>query len=230
MAGRAEHRALRACGRGSRGRRVVAVVGLDLDDRAADAVDEQRRADQLGRDLVDAAGEERRGSRLRRAALRPRRALRRRLEQAPGAAAEVDDVEAALLGGLGDPLGEVERLVERAGRSAPGLAPIAARIARSVREATIGSAIPSTQTRVRAPWPRSPRRAARARRSCRRGRTCRSRGRSSVRGQPSALSPAALGSQVRQTAWRIAAAARGATSSILEPRAGFGLAGSVTNG
>ena len=33
---------------------------------------------------------------------------------------------------------------------------IAAMIARSVREATIGAGIPSTYTRVRAPWPRSP--------------------------------------------------------------------------
>ena len=39
-------------------RRVFGVVGLDLDDRAADAVDEQCRADQGGRDLVDAAREE----------------------------------------------------------------------------------------------------------------------------------------------------------------------------
>jgi len=38
--------------------RVLGVVGLDLDDPAADAVDEERDANQLGRDLVDAAREE----------------------------------------------------------------------------------------------------------------------------------------------------------------------------
>jgi hypothetical protein len=39
-------------------RRVLAVVGLDLDDRPADAVHEQRRPEQVGRDHVHAAGEE----------------------------------------------------------------------------------------------------------------------------------------------------------------------------
>jgi hypothetical protein len=34
-------------------RRILVVVGLDLDDRAAYAVDEELRADQLGSDLVD---------------------------------------------------------------------------------------------------------------------------------------------------------------------------------
>ena len=38
--------------------RIGVVIGLDLDDPAADAVEQQRRADQLGRDLMDAAGEE----------------------------------------------------------------------------------------------------------------------------------------------------------------------------
>jgi hypothetical protein len=38
-------------------RRVLVVVGLDLDDPPANAVDEQRHADQCWRDLVDAAGE-----------------------------------------------------------------------------------------------------------------------------------------------------------------------------
>ena len=40
-------------------RRIGVVIGLDLDDPAADAVDQQRRPDQVGRHLVDAAGEER---------------------------------------------------------------------------------------------------------------------------------------------------------------------------
>ena len=39
---------------------IVGVVRLDLDDHAADAVDEQRGADELGRDLVHRAREERR--------------------------------------------------------------------------------------------------------------------------------------------------------------------------
>jgi len=39
-------------------RRILVVVGLDLDDPAAHAVDEERRADQLRRDVVDAAREE----------------------------------------------------------------------------------------------------------------------------------------------------------------------------
>ena len=39
-------------------RRVGVVIGLDLDDDAADALEQQRRADQFGRDLVDAAVEE----------------------------------------------------------------------------------------------------------------------------------------------------------------------------
>ena len=36
---------------------ILVVVGLDLDDHAADAVDEQLGADQLGRDLVRATRE-----------------------------------------------------------------------------------------------------------------------------------------------------------------------------
>src|SRR5205085_1622283 len=39
-------------------RRILLVVRLDLDDRAADAVDEERHADQVGRHLVHRAGEE----------------------------------------------------------------------------------------------------------------------------------------------------------------------------
>jgi hypothetical protein len=40
------------------GGRIGVVIGLDLDDPPADAVDQQRRPDQLGSDLVHAAGEE----------------------------------------------------------------------------------------------------------------------------------------------------------------------------
>src|SRR5262249_55404782 len=39
------------------GRRIGMMIGLDLDDDPADAVHQKRRADQVGRDLVDAAGE-----------------------------------------------------------------------------------------------------------------------------------------------------------------------------
>ena len=39
-------------------RGILLVVGLDLDDPAADAVDEERHADQVGRDLVNGAGKE----------------------------------------------------------------------------------------------------------------------------------------------------------------------------
>ena len=39
----------------------------------------------------------------------------RRLQEPPGAAAEIDDVEAALLGCIGDPLGEVEGTVDDLG-------------------------------------------------------------------------------------------------------------------
>ena len=35
-------------------RRLGVMVGLDLDNDAADAVDQKRRADQVGRDLVHA--------------------------------------------------------------------------------------------------------------------------------------------------------------------------------
>ena len=60
VAGRAEHRGV-PCGRPAVAVRggILVVVGLDLDDLAADSVDEQRRADELGRDVVHAAGEER---------------------------------------------------------------------------------------------------------------------------------------------------------------------------
>ena len=40
-------------------RRIGVVIGLDLDDPAADVIDQQRRPDQVGRNVVDAAGEER---------------------------------------------------------------------------------------------------------------------------------------------------------------------------
>src|SRR5262249_21914438 len=39
-------------------RRVGVVIGLELDDHAAGSVEQQSRADQLGRNLVDAAVEE----------------------------------------------------------------------------------------------------------------------------------------------------------------------------
>ena len=54
--GRAEHRAV--AGRlpsEAVARRILLVVGLDLDDRPADAVDEERAADEIRRDVVHAA-------------------------------------------------------------------------------------------------------------------------------------------------------------------------------
>ena len=39
--------------------RLGVMIGFDLDDDAANAVDQQRRADQIGRHLMDAAAEER---------------------------------------------------------------------------------------------------------------------------------------------------------------------------
>ena len=66
MAGRPEHRGVaRGAAVEAMRRRILVVVCLDLDDRAADAVDQQGRADQVRRDVVDAAIEERARQRLR---------------------------------------------------------------------------------------------------------------------------------------------------------------------
>ncbi len=68
-AGRAEHRGVsRRLPAVAVSGRVLVVVGLDLDDPAADAVDEQCRADELRRHVVHAAGEEPRRSFTRRLA------------------------------------------------------------------------------------------------------------------------------------------------------------------
>ncbi len=58
VACRAEHHrvAFGAASVGMRGR-VSVVIGLDFDDRAADAINQQCRADHFGRDLVDRAVE-----------------------------------------------------------------------------------------------------------------------------------------------------------------------------
>jgi hypothetical protein len=40
------------------GGRLGMMIGLDLDDDPADAIDQHGRTDQIGRDLVDAAAEE----------------------------------------------------------------------------------------------------------------------------------------------------------------------------
>ena len=67
VAGWAEHRRVaRRAATVAVARRVLLVVGLDFDDPPTYAVDEQRRADQLGRDLVDAAREELSRERVRR--------------------------------------------------------------------------------------------------------------------------------------------------------------------
>jgi hypothetical protein len=58
-AGRPEHRGVARCAPAVAVRgRILVVACLDLDDRSAGAFEEQRDADQVGRDLVDAAGEE----------------------------------------------------------------------------------------------------------------------------------------------------------------------------
>src|SRR5206468_10674297 len=59
VAGRAEHGAVAlVLAAEAVARRILLVVGLGLDDRATDAVDEERAADQGGRDLVHAPREE----------------------------------------------------------------------------------------------------------------------------------------------------------------------------
>ena len=59
VAGRPEHRrvARGPSTKAVRGR-ILVIVRLDLDDHASDAVEEQRRADQLRSDVVHRAGEE----------------------------------------------------------------------------------------------------------------------------------------------------------------------------
>ena len=59
VSGRPEHHRI-ALGRPAKAvrRRIGVVIGLDLDDHAADALEQERRAHELGRDLVHAAGEE----------------------------------------------------------------------------------------------------------------------------------------------------------------------------
>jgi hypothetical protein len=52
------------------GGRIGVVIGLKLDDNAADAVHQQRRADQVGRDLMHAAGEKGAFQRLAKLLLR----------------------------------------------------------------------------------------------------------------------------------------------------------------
>jgi hypothetical protein len=41
------------------GGRISVVVGLDFDDPSANSIEQQRRPDQIGGDLVNAAGEKR---------------------------------------------------------------------------------------------------------------------------------------------------------------------------
>ncbi len=66
MAGRAEHHGI-ALGPAVKGmrRRIGVVVGLDFDDSSADAVNQERRTDQFGRDRVYAPGKECRRQLLR---------------------------------------------------------------------------------------------------------------------------------------------------------------------
>jgi hypothetical protein len=75
-------------------------------------------------------------------------------EQPPGPTPEVAEVDPAGVGRVGEAAGEVER-VHHDGRLSGRLVAMSCRMVRSVREATIGAGIPSTQTRVRRPSPRS---------------------------------------------------------------------------
>ena len=59
VAGRTEHHAVALGLPAERMRgRIGVVVGLDLDDDAADALEQERRADEIGGDRVHAAGKE----------------------------------------------------------------------------------------------------------------------------------------------------------------------------
>ena len=92
------------------------------------------------------------GSPLRRAVLV--RGLRGRLSRRRARRQRSSRSTRPALGSAGAAARRARALVDelRAGRAASP--PISSRIVRSVREATIGSATPSTQTRVRAPSPR----------------------------------------------------------------------------
>ena len=218
-AGRPEHRSfLRRCRSAeAMARRVAYGVGLDLDDPPADAVDEQLRAHELGRDLVHAPREEVACAELSEELLRPdccALASSSRRARLPRSATS----KRPCLRLLGDALREVERLVEDAATAAAASWPMSWRIVRSVREATIGSGMPSTQTRVRRRGRALPRRAAPASRSCRRARTSRSRGRpSGSRLQPCADYPQGAAQRVHDAllvlrsmpAWNGIASVRG---------------------
>ena len=171
VAGRAEHRPRpRRLAAIAVARRIGRVVGLDLDDAPAHAVDEQRAADELRSDLVDRAREEvpaqwpeprftpRRAARPRRGmavASSRRRARRASSSRSTPASALIERRSSG-----------PARSASAATRSARATAwstspetiasrcPMSTRIVRSVRDATIGSSIPSTQTSVRRPQPR----------------------------------------------------------------------------
>ena len=154
VAGRAEHRPVaRRLTAKAVARRVLGVVGLDLHDASADAVDEERATDELGRD-VHAPREELRASAVKQ--LLVFRRLRARLEQLARAAAEVAEVDPALLRVRGDPLGERERVVQELEPAAASW-PMSWRIVRSVREAMMGAGMPSTKPACGSPSLSSPR-------------------------------------------------------------------------
>ena len=106
-------------------RLVVLRVGLDLDDPATDAVDEERPADEGGRGVVDAAGH------------------------------ELGEGHSRASKSCGCRVSAPRRERRRPTGPASVLSSISSRIVSCVREATIGSGIPSTQTSVRRPLPRS---------------------------------------------------------------------------
>ena len=78
-----------------------------------------------------------------------RRRARGGLEQAPGAPAQVAEVDAAATRPAGRAGSRARRPRRPARRRRAASAPMSSRIVRSVREATIGSETPSIQTRVR---------------------------------------------------------------------------------
>src|SRR5262249_11463122 len=132
--------------------RILLVVRLDLDDHSAYAVEEQRRADQLGCDLVHRAREElRRELRQNSCCGPPGFAVdsSRRLARRPRSARSPGPVWACWAS-------RSARSIAWSTSWEPAAAswPMSWRIVRSVREATIGSAMPSTQTCVRLPLPR----------------------------------------------------------------------------
>ena len=95
-------------------RRIVGRVCLHLDEHASDTVYQQRCPDELARDLVDVPREERpgQGDCQKSCSVSVGRASPRAPARSP---AEILEVDAPFLRSRGEPLGEIERLVEHGG-------------------------------------------------------------------------------------------------------------------